>query len=372
MEISEHIESKHSTTLIAGLQEGILKHISEVANGLKCECVCPACNKKLIARKGEKRSHHFAHYKNPECKFGAQTAIHLLAKEILEKSEKIKIPPIPPAFLNTEIEKTNDKFISHGEFQEISEEYEVTIDKVYLEKKLRHKFIPDVIIVAKDKQLIIEIAVTHFVGRQKIEKIKKEQISALDIDLSKVANFDSREELEHLIIENIKNKKWLYNHYEEKKVSTRRKQIFEPINRKNDDRWLHETWLRTHYQKPIRYIKRKDITSPTNPKGYRLLVVDNCPKSNREYKGRTYATVTFCEKCEYFLGKKENDKYIICNYDYHHRPANKLQELLKVQGRRKKGRGRRKTKYNNRTIPSAERLKLFHNLRLSSELIINH
>ncbi|MCL2328537.1 MAG: hypothetical protein FWC39_08510 [Bacteroidetes bacterium] len=361
----ENTENKHSTMLIYGLQGEKLKHISEVSNGLKCECICPACEKKLIARNGgTKKIPHFAHYKNPECRYGAQTAVHLLAKEILEKSKKIKIPPILPTFINTEIEKTNDGFISHGELLETKECY-INIDKVYLEKKLRHKFIPDVIIVAKNKQLIVEIAVTHFVGRKKLDKIKKEQISALEIDLSKIENFNSIDELEHLIIENIENKEWLYNHYEEIK----RDEIFKPINEKKRDKWLLESWHKNYYQKPIRYIKCED--------GYRYLVVDDCPRSNRKYKGRSVASVEkFCVDCEYFQGKRENDKYLICLYDYHHKHKKEMQNVLSrlsnKREKRRKGQGIRKSKYSNKTIPSVERFKRIHNLLLSSELTTNN
>ena len=47
--------------LVFGLCEGKYLHVSEVASGAACDCVCPICGKKLIAKKGAIRMHHFAH-----------------------------------------------------------------------------------------------------------------------------------------------------------------------------------------------------------------------------------------------------------------------------------------------------------------------
>jgi hypothetical protein len=46
-----------------GLKEGILVHVSDVASGLACGCVCPECNGKLQANKGKsgKGTHYFSH-----------------------------------------------------------------------------------------------------------------------------------------------------------------------------------------------------------------------------------------------------------------------------------------------------------------------
>lgn len=49
-----------------------LVHVSEVERGLKCGCVCPACGEVLIARKGNKVVHHFAHKSTIECQYGYQ------------------------------------------------------------------------------------------------------------------------------------------------------------------------------------------------------------------------------------------------------------------------------------------------------------
>ena len=41
-----------------------LVDVSDVSNGLSCMCLCPSCNMKLLARKGEINEHHFSHFDN--------------------------------------------------------------------------------------------------------------------------------------------------------------------------------------------------------------------------------------------------------------------------------------------------------------------
>jgi hypothetical protein len=48
-----------SQNMIYALKNDEIVHTSEVESGLKCECICPACGARLIARKGTKVLHHF-------------------------------------------------------------------------------------------------------------------------------------------------------------------------------------------------------------------------------------------------------------------------------------------------------------------------
>ncbi len=305
-----HNEDQHKYNLFYGWKENELKHISEVENGLKCGCKCAACNEKLVARNGgTKRVHHFAHYISAECKYGVQTSIHIAAKNILEKAKKIKIPGTS-TFVYTEVEKVDDGFISHGEFHQVSEETYIPIESVVLEKKL-YKYIPDVVIIYKGKKLVVEIAVTHFVGRKKLEKIRSAGISALEIDLSKIENDFRMEELEPLIIENLENKLWLYNKYSEKKMNeiqiNTKKRI--ELKIKKEQKEKREIWYRNHY-KPIVY---RLIDA-----GYIVKQIENCPLKKREHNGQHYASVKVdCVDCSHFRREREEGKFIVCLYDYH-------------------------------------------------------
>ena len=67
--------------------------------------------------------------------------------------------------------------------------------------------------------MIIEIAVSHKVDDNKLKKIKNKNISAIEILLKQEDLFAlSKEELTNEIINNIKNKYWLYNRKAENKI----------------------------------------------------------------------------------------------------------------------------------------------------------
>lgn len=60
---------------------GNFVHIDEVSNGLACDCYCPSCRERLVARNGgAKRIHHFAHAFGVDCENAYETMLHQLAK----------------------------------------------------------------------------------------------------------------------------------------------------------------------------------------------------------------------------------------------------------------------------------------------------
>ena len=63
------------------IRHGTLVHVSEVVSGLQSDCLCPVCQTPLIARKGNRRVHHFAHAIEPTC--NPETLLHVLGKWII-------------------------------------------------------------------------------------------------------------------------------------------------------------------------------------------------------------------------------------------------------------------------------------------------
>ena len=62
-------------------EKGELVGVDCVPTGAKCNCFCPGCKERLLAKnKGVKRAHHFAH-RGVECKSAYESMLHLLAKE---------------------------------------------------------------------------------------------------------------------------------------------------------------------------------------------------------------------------------------------------------------------------------------------------
>lgn len=162
--------------LAYGLYVDKLKHISEVENGLACNCVCPNCKCQLVAKNNplNKKVGHFAHHSGKECEGAIETALHLLAKSILLKTKKLTTPKY-----HFDYDLANRKSIFRPS-------QDLSFEKILLEKSVdinRDKIIPDVIGELKGKQVYIEFANTHFIDDSKKTKLKNSGVVCIEIDL---------------------------------------------------------------------------------------------------------------------------------------------------------------------------------------------
>lgn len=170
---------------------------------------CPACHEKLILKHGKKRRAHFAHKTNSECDHGYETALHLMAKKIVENADSFYLPEI--------------SFLRGGKRKDIvvSGQY-VSFARVESEKWMGN-IIPDVVgyIAYKGNEypIAIEILVSHEVDNIKKEKIEKRKLRTIEIDLSAYKENDlSMEELSPIILGDSEKKYWIYNPKKEKKI----------------------------------------------------------------------------------------------------------------------------------------------------------
>lgn len=253
-------------------EDGEVKHIDEVARGEKCKCI--ACGERLIAKKGDRRLkiYHFAHASGVECEYGYESSLHLAAKNILETAKKIVIPSVYIRFPNSQ-----KKPILFRDSQEIP------IDSIGLEVNLR-SIVPDIVIKSGKKILIIEIYVTHAVDKEKLEKIKEKNISAIEIDLSALDRNISKDELSHILLEDVQKKHWIYN----AKETDLRKKFFD---------------------KSQKYV----VTSiPGSLLGSSAEIVFDCPVPTRKLNGRMCADYWFdCKRCPFFIGALNNKDDVI-------------------------------------------------------------
>ena len=142
--------------------------------------------------------HHFAHHAGTNCEYGYQTSLHLAAKDILSKAKKMVIPRVSFTFPGT------------NKSELISGEKEIPIDSVELEKRF-DDIIPDIVVYSRGKYFFVEIFVTHQVDENKLAKLKKANISTIEIDLSNIDRMISPEELKEALLQNNDHKKWIYN-----------------------------------------------------------------------------------------------------------------------------------------------------------------
>ena len=253
--------------LIYALKDGNIVSIDEVQSGKDCGCVCPACGDELIARKGQKRMHHFAHRSSEDCEYGYESSLHLAAKDILSRSEKMVIPPVYVEFPQSGKSK-----------QLLYPEKKIPVDRVELEKHF-DDIIPDIVVYSGDKYFFIEIYVTHPIDDEKLKKLKEKNISTIEIDLSKEKRDISVEELSDILLNSSPQKSWKYH--------TESDELYQQYKKASVERSLTRHVAAIH--------------------------VDGCPIGKRNQNGKHYAYYDYdCKSCEYCFSYA-HEEYILCS-----------------------------------------------------------
>lgn len=190
--------------LTYGLLNNELKHISEVENGLACNCICPNpnCKHPLVAKNNPSniKAGHFAHHSGKECGGAIETALHLLAKTILLKTKKIRIPKY-----HFDYNPSNEKSVFRAS-------REIVFENIFLEKQIiinGDKIIPDAICEINNKQVFIEFANTHFVDEKKKTKLKQLGTACVEINLKE--QILDEESLNKFLLSDTPHKYWIVN-----------------------------------------------------------------------------------------------------------------------------------------------------------------
>lgn len=217
----EMILMSESLKLPYGLRDGKIKHISEIPEsqrGLRCGCICPKCLEPLQARIGTKRVKHFAHNQSSNCFGGGESGLHLLAKEVFLRNNKILLPDVDlsvfeyssaAGYYNHNLGYSVDKkVVKKGDyFQYINVKLECFINRVK----------PDIMLTNGKSTLYIEIVVTHDIDEEKYEKIKTLDVSVLKINLkdfyNDVLSKGTKENLEKILIHEKAGKFWVNNYW---------------------------------------------------------------------------------------------------------------------------------------------------------------
>lgn len=166
-----------------GLQGDKLVHIDDVEKGLACNCVCPHCRTPLVAKKGEHNIRHFAHYNLADCEHGTETALHLMAKNLIAKNLKLFVPHLP----DSEYDLSNEGTI-------------MSFDRAVVEQQLSESIRGDVVVYQGENPLNVEIKVTHGIDNNKTIELFNLGIATVEIDLSDLKDNFSEEQVKQLIL----------------------------------------------------------------------------------------------------------------------------------------------------------------------------
>ena len=187
---------KKQYMLLAINAEGNSVYIDDVPNGAKCNCHCADCGGELIAKNnGKIKHHHFAHANGNDSPKCSQTALHLLAKEIIAEEKMVPIP--------------RNNTITFYKADSVEQE------------KYMEDIRPDIYATCEGRPFIVEILVTHETDEDKQQKIAAHKVSAVEIDLSEM-NFNSRADVKNAIFSQ-QNIKTIYD--DDERLITERKDI---------------------------------------------------------------------------------------------------------------------------------------------------
>lgn len=192
-----------------GLKDNQLVYIDKVENGLECECNCPNCGQPLIAYNNpkNKKARHFQHQNLRDCAGIYETIIHFLTKEIIQEQGFLTVPDVD--YQLSEYAQSYDQQIIQSSGK-VTRSKKVYFDTIEIEKSVGN-FRPDLKCTIKGKTVYVEVAVTHFVDKEKTDKIFKDGNPVLEIDLSNESRILTKEQLDKILTTGIEKMKWINN-----------------------------------------------------------------------------------------------------------------------------------------------------------------
>jgi hypothetical protein len=235
-----------------GLREDELLHISQVDRGLKCNCRCPGCKAELVAKKGEDTAHHFAHRAKSDCTYKPETALHDYAKRLIAQQLAFTTPALNVVVKDDNYRLWIEESLPGKDHTVLSGDFERGYKEV----------VPDVQLVTDVGLLFVEVAVTHFIDREKRSKLRSYGIPTLEIDLSSIALDTPLEAIDQAVLFKMSLRKWAF-HPDEFDLQTRlRKKLQEKIAQ-------YEDWRDNSYDP---YVVDDDRHEDDDEKGWELLI----------------------------------------------------------------------------------------------------
>lgn len=242
--------------------DGTAASIKDVASGLACKCICPACEAKLVAKKGPKQTHHFAHDKGANCANALESSIHLAVKTIIERERQLlapacivlrrpddsappmmwtDIPTVEPYYYVTQPHYDWASRVVAGVAGTPSPKL-LEFDGVLVERQ-EGNIRPDLIGLLGDRKIYIEVAVTHLVDDLKLAKIRARGVATLEIRVPYEPDTEiDWDTLRALVVEQTASKHWLYHPIIEDRAEqhyTRLAPEREAARRREEARRLH-------------------------------------------------------------------------------------------------------------------------------------
>ncbi|MDR5893143.1 hypothetical protein QC820_09970 [Halomonas mongoliensis] len=162
-----------------GERDGRLYPPGNVERGLACRCICPdpECGADLVAKRSSRGLPFFAHHNRSECKRGYETALHRMAKQIIDDAKAVTLPEH-----SVRVQATSPEGITLTGSADFPKRH-VELRDIMLERRVE-RWVPDLSAKLKNKaNIFIEIYVSHAVDGEKPEKLD----NLFEINLSKLS-----------------------------------------------------------------------------------------------------------------------------------------------------------------------------------------
>lgn len=178
--------------------KGELVHVDTVPRGKNCGCYCPECHAPLVAKNGSLwKQHHFAHAQNTACSGAPETALHLLAKDVLQQTCALMLPRYGDVFSGG---------LQRFSRMEVEERHDASNLQPDCVGVVRHQQHDD------EARLLIEVRVHHAVDADKMAKIRALDLPCIELDMRRFLHAKyQRSDIVHFLLHSKSDRRWLFN-----------------------------------------------------------------------------------------------------------------------------------------------------------------
>ena len=173
--------------------------VYEVDKHAPDEYFCAECGTRFIPVQpaDPRRRWFFRHESLGNCEGARETAIHLMAKQILVEERRIMLPyllmkPEPAVYIEYKWHK-EVKIYRLGERKQFH--FDAVQDEVWCDGR-----IPDIVAVSGQRRLYIEIVVTHDIDEEKLSWIREQNVSTLKVSLSGLAYESTKDDVRRCLM----------------------------------------------------------------------------------------------------------------------------------------------------------------------------